>query len=130
MIENGSCLSGLKLAIKVGIGHNTSLLALTPKQLLETIDPRSFTDPNELYAQQQDVNYIINNLQECLNDLLDARKKLINLGLYELNVDYEEKGIVTRQEVQIRTREEIPPILEEDRDSDCNSVPFPPDSSI
>lgn len=130
MNENGSCLSGLKLAIKVGIGHNTSLLALTPKQLLESIDPRSFTDPNELYAQQQDVNYIINNLQECLNDLLDARKKLINLGLYELNVDYEEKGIVTRQEVQVRTREEIPPVLEENWDSDCNSVPFPPDSSI
>ena len=80
-------LNGLKLAIKVGIGHNTTLLALTPKQLLELIDPRSFTDPNELYAQQQDVNYIINNLQECLNDLLDARKKLINLGLYELNID-------------------------------------------
>ena len=130
MNENGSCLSGLKLAIKVGIGHNTSLLALTPKQLLESIDPRSFTDPNELFPQQQDVNYIINNLQECLNDLLDARKKLINLGLYELNVDYEEKGIVTRQEVQVRTREEIPPILEENWDSDCNSVPFPPDSSI
>ncbi len=123
-------LNGLKLAIKVGIGHNTTLLALTPKQLLELIDPRSFTDPNELYAQQQDVNYIINNLQECLNDLLDARKKLINLGLYELNVDYEEKGIVTRQEVQVRTREEIPPVLEENWDSDCNSVPFPPDSSI
>mgnify|MGYP003508928239 CR=1 FL=1 len=130
MNENGSCLSGLKLAIKVGIGHNTSLLALTPKQLLESIDPRSFTDPNELYAQQQDVNYIINNLQECLNDLLDARKKLINLGLYELNVDYEEKGIVTRQEVQISAREEIPSVLEENWDSDCNSVPFPPDSSI
>ena len=123
-------LNGLKLAIKIGIGHNTTLLALTPKQLLELIDPRSFTDPNELFPQQQDVNYIINNLQECLNDLLDARKKLINLGLYELNVDYEEKGIVTRQEVQVRTREEIPPVLEEDRDSDCNSVPFPPDSSI
>jgi len=123
-------LNGLKLAIKIGIGHNTTLLALTPKQLLELIDPRSFTDPNELFPQQQDVNYIINNLQECLNDLLDARKKLINLGLYELNVDYEEKGIVTRQEVQVRTREEIPPILEEDRDSDCNPVPFPPDSSI
>jgi len=123
-------LNGLKLAIKIGIGHNTTLLALTPKQLLELIDPRSFTDPNELFPQQQDVNYIINNLQECLNDLLDARKKLINLGLYELNVDYEEKGIVTRQEVQVRTREEIPPVLEEDRNSDCNSVPFPPDSSI
>ena len=123
-------LNGLKLAIKVGIGHNTTLLALTPKQLLELIDPRSFTDPNELYAQQQDVNYIINNLQECLNDLLDARKKLINLGLYELNIDYEEKGIVTRQEVQVRTREEISPVLEENWDSDCNSVPFPPDSSI
>lgn len=123
-------LNGLKLAIKVGIGHNTTLLALTPKQLLELIDPRSFTDPNELFPQQQDVNYIINNLQECLNDLLDARKKLINLGLYELNVDYEEKGIVTRQEVQVRTREEISPVLEENWDSDCNSVPFPPDSSI
>ncbi len=130
MNENGSCLSGLKLALKVGIGHNTSLLALTPKQLLESIDPRSFTDPNELYAQQQDVNYIINNLQECLNNLLDARKKLINLGLYELNVDYEEKGIVTRQEVQISAREEIPPILEENWDSDCDSVPLPPDTPI
>lgn len=130
MNENGSCLSGLKLAIKVGIGHNTSLLALTPKQLLESIDPRSFTDPNELFPQQQDINYIINNLQECLNDLLDARKKLINLGLYELNVDYEEKGLVTRQKVQIRTREEISPLLEEDKDPDCDSVPFPPDSSI
>ena len=123
-------LHGLKLALKVGIGHNTSLLALTPIQLLELIDPRSFTDPNELYAQQQDVNYIINNLQECLNDLLDARKKLINLGLYELNVDYEEKGIVTRQEVQISAREEIPPILEENWDSDCDSVPLPPDTPI
>ena len=130
MNENGSCLSGLKLALKVGIGHNTSILALTPKQLLESIDPRSFTDPNELYAQQQDVNYIINNLQECLNNLLDARKKLINLGLYELNVDYEEKGIVTRQEVQISAREEIPPILEENWDSDCDSVPLPPDTPI
>ena len=123
-------LHGLKLALKVGIGHNTSLLALTPKQLLESIDPRSFTDPNELYAQQQDVNYIINNLQECLNNLLDARKKLINLGLYELNVDYEEKGIVTRQEVQISAREEIPSVLEENWDSDCDSVPIPPDPSI
>ncbi len=123
-------LHGLKLALKVGIGHNTSILALTPKQLLESIDPRSFTDPNELYAQQQDVNYIINNLQECLNNLLDARKKLINLGLYELNVDYEEKGIVTRQEVQISAREEIPPILEENWDSDCDSVPLPPDTPI
>ena len=123
-------LHGLKLALKVGIGHNTSLLALTPIQLLELIDPRSFTDPNKLYAQQQDVNYIINNLQECLNDLLDARKKLINLGLYELNVDYEEKGIVTRQEVQISAREEIPPILEENWDSDCDSVPLPPDTPI
>lgn len=123
-------LHGLKLALKVGIGHNTSLLALTPIQLLELIDPRSFTDPNELYAQQQDVNYIINNLQECLNDLLDARKKLINLGLYELNVDYEEKGIVTRQEVQISAREEIPSVLEENWDSDCDSVPLPPDTPI
>lgn len=130
MNENGSCLSGLKLALKVGIGHNTTLLALTPKQLLELIDPRSFTDPDDPTPQQADTNYILNTLQDCLNDLLDARKKLLRLGLYELNVDYEEKGLVTRQKVQIRTREEISPILEEDRDSDCNSVPFPPDPSI
>ena len=74
-------LHGLKLALKVGIGHNTSLLALAPKQLLESINPKTFTDICEPYPQQQDTNYIINNLQECLNDLLDARKKLINLGL-------------------------------------------------
>lgn len=127
---NNTAISGLKLALKVAIGHNTSLLALTPKQLLESIDPKTFTDPNELYAQQQDVNHIISNLQECLNNLLDSRKRLINLGLYELDVDYEEKGIPSKPQIRIRPGSEIPTVLEENGDTDYNTIPIPPDENF
>ena len=125
-------LDGLKLSLKVAIGHNSTILALTPNQLLDTINPKIFTDINEHPDRQKpmDVNYIVDNLQECLNNLLDARKRLINLGLYELDVDYEEKGIPTKQTVQIIAREKIPNSLEEDRDSNSNSETIPPDTNV
>jgi len=125
-------LDGLKLSLKVAIGHNSTVLALNPKQLLEAINPKIFTDINEHPDRQKplDVNYIVDNLQECLNNLLDARKKLINLGLYELDVDYEEKGIPTKQTVQIFSRETVPNSLEEDRDTYSNSETIPPDTDV
>ena len=125
-------LDGLKLSLKVAIGHNTTLLALSPNQLLDTINPKTFTDINEHPDRQKpmDVNYIVDNLQECLNNLLDARKRLICLGLYELDVDYEEKGIPTKQTVQIITREKVPIILEEDWDSNSNSETISPDTDV
>lgn len=125
-------LDGLKISIKVAIGHNTTLLALTPNQLLDTINPKIFTDTNEHPDRQKpmDVNYIVDNLQECLNNLLDARKRLICLGLYELDVDYEEKGIPTKQTVQIRTGEEISKTLEEDGDSDSDPILLSPNQKV
>lgn len=121
-------INGLKLAIKIGIGHNANLLALTPQQLLEAINPESFTDIFESPTRQQpkDANHIIDNLQECLNNLLDARKRLIALGLYELRVDYEEKGIATKQAVQVNPREEIPEVLEDDQHPYSDSEEIPP----
>jgi len=125
-------LDGLKLSLKVAIGHNSTILALNPNQLLDTINPKIFTDINEHPDRQKpmDVNYIVDNMQECLNNLLDARKRLINLGLYELDVDYEEKGVPTKQTVQVFTRETIPNSLEENRDSDSDSETIPPDTDV
>lgn len=125
-------LDGLKLSLKVAIGHNTTLLALSPNQLLDAINPKTFTDINEHPDRQKpmDVNYIVDNLQECLNNLLDARKRLICLGLYELDVDYEEKGIPTKQTVQVYTRETVPNSLEENRDSNSNSETISSDTDV
>jgi len=120
-------LDGLKLSLKVAIGHNSTILALTPNQLLDTINPKIFTDINEHPDRQKpmDVNYIVDNLQECLNNLLDARKRLINLGLYELDVDYEAKGIIPKYQIQIRSGEEISNSLEEDEYTDSDPIPLP-----
>lgn len=124
-------LSGLKLAIKVAIGHNTTLLALPPDQLLNLIDPTPFTEPEELYPQGNDVNFIVSQLQESLNNLLDCRKRLINLGLYDLKaIDYEKKGIPSRPKVRVPVGNEIPDILEENRDTDNDTIQFPPDSEM
>ena len=120
-------LDGLKLSLKVAIGHNSTILALNPNQLLDTINPKIFTDINEHPDRQKpmDVNYIVDNLQECLNNLLDARKRLINLGLYELDVDYEEKRIPSKHQIQIRTGDEISNSLEEDEYTDSDPIPLP-----
>jgi len=125
-------LDGLKLSLKVAIGHNSTILALNPNQLLNTINPKIFTDINEHPDRQKpmDVNYIVDNMQECLNNLLDARKRLINLGLYELDVDYEEKGIPTKQTVQVFTRETIPNSLEEDGHPNSDSETIPSDTDV
>lgn len=124
-------LSGLKLAIKVAIGHNTTLLALPPDQLLNLIDPTPFTEPEELYPQGNDVNFIVSHLQESLNNLLDCRKRLINLGLYDLKaIDYEEKGIPSRPKVRVPVGNEIPDVLEENGDTDNDTIQFPPDSEM
>lgn len=125
-------LDGLKLSLKVAIGHNSTILALNPNQLLDTINPKIFTDINEHPDRQKpmDVNYIVDNLQECLNNLLDTRKRLICLGLYELDVDYEKKGIPTKQTVQVYSRETIPDSLEENRDSYSNAETIPSDTDV
>lgn len=116
----------LKLTIKINIQTCCELLQLTPEQLLDTFDTSSFTNPQYLASFQrvQDINYISENLQECLNNLLDARKRLINLGLYH---GQREAG---EQEVQIRARTEIPSEMEEDRDSDNDPTSFPSDPSM
>lgn len=124
-------LEGLRLALKVAIGHNTHLLSLTPEQLLELIDRRSFTNLTftDIEAKPLDVCYIIENLQECLNCLLDARKKLIMLGIYKLDTDYA-SGETRESEIQIRARTQISEPLEEDEDSDCDPTYIPPNSSM
>lgn len=124
-------LDGLKLALKVAIGHNSDILGLTPEQFLEAIDRRSFTDlgHSDLYSKPRDVCYIVEQLQESLNCLLDARKRLLMLGLYKLGSDYAE-GETREQEIQIRARTQVPDPLEEDGDSDYSATHISPDSEM
>lgn len=124
-------LQGLQLALKVAIGHNSTMLGLTPEQLLETIDRRPFTDLgfSDLQSKPRDVCYIVEQLQESLNCLLDARKRLLMLGIYKLDTDYA-SGETREQEIQVRARTQVSNSLEEDEDSDCPATHIPSDTEV
>jgi hypothetical protein len=121
-------LHPLRLAIKLGLEHTTSTLKLTPEKLLEAIDRSKFTDLEEtdIYQKPRDVCFMVENLQEVLNCLLDARKRLLLLGLYELDTDYG-TGTSREQEIQIRARTKVSEALEDDEETDCDPAYFPPD---
>ena len=101
--------------------------------MLRDIDRGTFTDidenPNSTTSSTRDAIYIIESLQETLNLVLDARKRLIQLGLYNLgDTNAERKG--SGFEMEIRARDSIPQSLEEDEDTDCNATYVPPDTSV
>lgn len=94
------------------------LTSLTPEQLEELILKDKET--NLIYREDgYDISRPLNDIQECLNNLLDARKRLINIGFYN------GKRQTRESEIQIGTGTSIPVPLEEDRypDSDPGDVP-------
>ncbi len=123
----------LRTAIKFTINELTQLIKSTPEELLASIDRGTFTDidenPNSTTSSTRDAIYIIESLQETLNLVLDARKRLIQLGLYNLgDTNAERKG--SGFEMEIRVRDSIPQPLEEDEDTDCHATYVPPDTSV
>ena len=94
----------LKLAVEKTINELTNILQLSPGKLVERFDREAFTDAQETeaYQQIQDVNFIVESIQEALNLTLDARKRLILLGLYRKSNATRE---TTRQEVQVEARD-------------------------
>jgi len=125
--RNGPLL-GLKLALKIGIQHTNAVLQSTPEELLQQIDRTPFTDldASDIEQKPRDVCFMVDNLQEVLNCLLDARKRLLRLGLYNLDTDYG-TGTTREQEIQIRARKEVPTPLEEDENSDSPAAYFSSD---
>lgn len=94
------------------------LTSLTPEQLEELILKDKET--NLIYREDgQDINRPITDIQECLNNLIDARKRLINIGFYN------GKRQTREPEVQIKPREPLSSPLEENGypDSDPGDVP-------
>jgi hypothetical protein len=119
-------IAPLKLAIKQAITNTNTLLSSTPEELLTRIDNSQFTDPDGS-DDTQDVCYVVSNLQEILNNLLDARKRMILLGFYGLN---HAQGKTRESEVQIRAREEIPAPLEKDQDTNHDPTYIPSNTEM
>ncbi len=123
----------LRTAIKFTITELTTLLQSTPEKLLEDINRGTFTDPDEpshsCFSCTRDAIYIIESLQETLNLVLDARKRLIQLGFYSLGIT-DEEGKGRRQEIQIRARNEVPCKVEKDEHPDNHPTHIPPDTQV
>jgi len=121
----------LRTAVHVGILHTTTILQSTPEKMQEMLGHALINNPNVHHQEQasSDVCYIIENLQEVLNLLLDARRRLILLGLYKLDVSSEE-GKTREQEIQVRIRNEVPEGVEEDEISDRYTICISPDTEM
>lgn len=111
-------ITKVKLSLKTAIHALTTLLQMRPKELKELI-------PSPEIGEPDDTIHIIENLQEALNLTLDARKRLMLLGLYE-----DDHG--KKRQIQERTRDEVPCRMEEiaPEYSDSNPTQIPSDQEM
>lgn len=120
------------IAIQASIKNLSTILSLPPRELVDAIDKTYFTDTNESDEIQRphDAIYISNNLQEALNSIIDARKRLIELGFFEIGSFNEEEtpGIqYSKPQTGVETRSTIPKgVVETNKNTDNEPVHLSP----